>query len=774
MLDKRGGVWLALGWAAIIMIVVFHQIHFWQSNQLDTDVLALLPENEQAPAVTAATKKLTDATTTQVVLLIGATDWSSAKTAAKSTVESLSLAPLDLQTTNEESFAAVIEFYRPWRDRLLTSQQREILIKSNTNHLNQTALHQLYQPNGPRLTKWNEDPFGLWPIWWSSRAAESQVRLRDGYLSLTSEGREWILLNYQSQQAAFSMSGSSELTEALHQARETAIKLVPDARIVAAGIPLYAEAAASQANREINVIGYGSLIAVLVLVWLCFRSLIPISLVALSLIIGCAVALSVTALIFDRVHLITLVFGSSLVGVAEDYGFHYFAARQGKPVEQRWVVLRHLMPGLTLALITSIVAYLAFGIAPFPGLRQMAVFSAVGLSAAFLTVICWFPVFDKGQLPATRFSDSFGNMLQHWGRWQPNRTGYWLAGLTGAFIVFGILQLKTRDDVRQLQSAPANLLADQKEVGKLLRIASPAQFYLIEGDDAEQVLQREELLKPHLDNLITSGKLPGYRALSDWIPSQRRQLENSNLTRQSELNAISFVAKEINESAERAQFSLHPLTLESWLASPAAPIMRIQWLGQLNGKYYSVVMMQGLTPTMLPALEQIGKKIPGIQWVNKTAEISSLMARYRLVMGALLLAGYLGVFAALSWRFRKNAWRAILPTALGSLITLAICGFVGEPLQLFSVLAQVLLLGMGVDYGIFLLEHPDDNSTWVAVALAGISTLLSFGLLALSVTPALHAFGFTMLIGEVFIWLLTPCFRPQTTRKVPTEPSKSM
>jgi predicted exporter len=45
------------------------------------------------------------------------------------------------------------------------------------------------------------------------------------------------------------------------------------------------------------------------------------------------------------------------------------------------------------------------------------------------------------------------------------------------------------------------------------------------------------------------------------------------------------------------------------------------------------------------------------------------------------------------------------------------------------------------------------------VALAGVSTLLSFGLLGLSATPALRSFGLAMLLGEVTIWLLTPCFR---------------
>ncbi|MCW8225660.1 hypothetical protein D8B32_23220, partial [Verminephrobacter eiseniae] len=73
----------------------------------------------------------------------------------------------------------------------------------------------------------------------------------------------------------------------------------------------------------------------------------------------------------------------------------------------------------------------------------------------------------------------------------------------------------------------------------------------------------------------------------------------------------------------------------------------------------------------------------------------------------------------------------------------------------------MLLLGMGVDYGIFLLEHQakEQGHAWLAVLLGALSTGLSFGLLALSSTPALHAFGLTLLLGLALVCLLAPLFR---------------
>ncbi|MEY2838699.1 MAG: hypothetical protein RJB60_998, partial [Pseudomonadota bacterium] len=55
---------------------------------------------------------------------------------------------------------------------------------------------------------------------------------------------------------------------------------------------------------------------------------------------------------------------------------------------------------------------------------------------------------------------------------------------------------------------------------------------------------------------------------------------------------------------------------------------------------------------------------------------------------------------------------------------------------------------------------------WLAVLLGAISTGLSFGLLALSATPALRAFGLTLLIGLVLVCLLAPALRLiDTTQK---------
>ena len=155
--------------------------------------------------------------------------------------------------------------------------------------------------------------------------------------------------------------------------------------------------------------------------------------------------------------------------------------------------------------------------------------------------------------------------------------------------------------------------------------------------------------------------------------------------------------------------------------------------------------------------------LTSVQWVDKVDEISSVLRVYRYYMGWLLAASFVGVYGLLYLRYGRASWRVLAPTAAATIGTLAAFGVAGHHLQLFHMLALMLLLGIGVDYGIFLQEQPStgNQSAWLAVGLSALSTLLSFGLLGFSNTPALRAFGLTIAIGITIVWLTVPYFALQ-------------
>lgn len=772
---RIGLAWL---WLAVVLLVGLHQLRFWSAPSLETDVLALLPQDRHDPLLAEATRRIADAGAQQMVVLLGADDADQAQAAARAWRVALQAQqrrqalPFVEDAAMVGWFDAARTFYLPWRDRLLTDAQRAQLQQTSPDVLSQQALAALYGPlGGPRLADWRVDPLNLWPQWWQARAAGAGLRF-DGDGLLHAEGRAWAVLQLKTRGSAFRLDGEPVIAEALDAAAAAARTQVPGLRELRAGVPLHAEAAAVQASGEINTIGWGSLAAVLLLVWLAFRSLRPILLVSASLLIGVAAALSLTVLVFGKIHLLTLVFGASLVGVAEDYGIHWFAARQGHPQLARGRLLRWLLPGMLLAWLTSALAYLALGLTPIPGLRQMALFSVTGLAAAFITVVCWFPWLERQAPPATALSQALARGLQRLPRLRAS-VGWGLAAvLLLALTLGGLLQLRSSDDLRNLQSSPRSLIAQQIEISRLLSLPSPAQFYLLRAPDAATLLMREQALAARLARLTAAGRIRGYRALSDWVPPPPQQAEDAAITARAEIAVLAQLAAATGEPLARASFASAPLTLEAWLASPASRPLRALWLGRQGDGVASVVLVDASGgDALLAQMQAQANGLPGVRWVNRTAEFSALLGHYRLRMLQLLGVGVALVLLALLLRYRGQAWRALLPTLLAGALTLAALGWLGIPLQLFNVLALLLLLGMGVDYGIFLLEHRGDASAWLAVCVGAASTWLSFGLLALSATPALRAFGLTLLLGIGLVWLLSPLLRPPGATPAASPPS---
>lgn len=751
---------LAALWLVLVLACVVHNVWHWglQHCAPVTDMLAMLPRDEQRPLAAQATQALADAGARRISVLIGGGEQAQAERAADAFLQALGDVPARHRVADADQ-NAWLGFYAPLRAGLLSPRSREQLAQASTETLADQALAALYQPvGGPRVGAWADDPLNLFGQWLVERGQMSRVRVQGGRLMLTDPAapeRHFALVLIELPGSGFEISAQRALQPRLDAATRAAEG--QGARVIRAGVPLFAAAASEQAEREIHTIGLGSLVGIVALTLLAFRSIRPRLLVALSMAVGLAVAASVSLLVFGELHLVTLIFGASLLGVAENYGSNYFSARQGLEAHERWAMLARQIPVVSLAMATTVIGYALLALPPFPGLRQIAVFSAVGLVAAFVTVLWWFPLLDgAGRLQPTRFAHWLGSRRALW----PSLGRRGIAVLllvTGALAIWGLTRLKVDDDIRQLQSAPPALLAEQREFARLMQAPGLAQFFVVQGDSEQQLLEREEALTARLRGLKVDAQ-----AVSDWLPSLRRQREDAALSTRRAAELRPVLTEKLGQPVAAAAASTAELTPRAWLASPVSEPLRAQWLGRLGENHVSVVLLRGAeaadTRAALAAL-----KLDGVAWVDKVGEVSQLLGRYRQLMSAVLVPGFVLTWAALAWRFGRSSWRALAPTALASVLTVAVLALCGQVLQLFHILPLLILLGLGVDYGIFLLEQPGRAETrpFLSVTLAAASTLLSFGLLALSGTPALQAFGLTLLIGVFLAWLLTPFFMPR-------------
>jgi predicted exporter len=785
-LTQRNLSLLAWLWGLMVCFLLAHNGYLWWNNRIapETDILALLPLQERDGVLRQALTHMVDKGQQRLFVLVGADEWAQARDAADA--YHLALAShADLlhleQRSTADSQHEWLGLFKQHRVGLLTPQQESALHQLPAQFWVDQALSKLYRPfGGSMLSVWQDDPFDLFSGWAQARAQETAVRLREGRLFVSDGQRQYVVMPFTVSVPAFSIAAQQAIIPILEKAKQRARQVVPSVEVLSVGVILYAAAAAEQATLEVTTIGLGSMLGIIVLTWMAFRSFQPIALVIISVGIGCLGALSVCWVVFDRIHLLTLVFGASLIGGAQDYGTYFFCNRLAADVQEfdSWQLLRRLMPALILALVTTVIGYLGLALTPIPGLQQVAIFSAVGLVFAWLTVICWFPILARrGSLKGRCVAERSAGIIERWPLLQFNRSTLAVGLVAIAFAALGLSRLAPQDDLRSLQNPPKHLFDEQIKVSRLLDAPAPAQFYLVRGATAEAVLLREETLRARLDRLIDRRLISGYQAVSSWVPSFSAQAGRVQLIQQKLLNEggpLNRVAEQIGEDGkwvtrfrERLLESALPLTPEQFLAAPISAPGRYLWLGNVEGTYGNIVALRGASKDSLPILRQAATGLDGVQWVDKVGEVSSVLGAYRQYMSWVVVVSYFAVYGLLYPRYRRATWRVLAPTALASIVTLALLGSVGAGLQLFHVLALMLLLGIGVDYGIFLQEHSGgrDAVAWLSVALSAINTLLSFGLLSLSKTPALQAFGLTMLIGTVTVCLAVPYFRVKAAQQ---------
>jgi predicted exporter len=776
-LNRSNG--LALFWALIICLLLAHTAYLWLKQRIvpNTNILALLPADRRDPVLQQAFVHMIDLAQQQLVVLIGATEWREARRAAgtyRQVIEQHSHLVELKNSTGQGTVADWLVSFQPHRLGLMEPRDEQALRKQPVQFWTDTALGMLYSPFGAlALGAWRDDPFGIFAAWARARAQETPVRPRNGWLFVADGQREYVVMPMTLHVPAFSTAGQDALVPVLDQAVQAARSEVSQVEVLQAGIVLHAAVAGAQAHRELSVIGLGSIAGVVLLMWLTFHSLKPVALIFLPIAIGCIGALSVCWFVFDKIHLITLVFGASLIGVAQDYGIYFLCQRAAADSAlDSWRLMRRILVPLALTLVTTLIGYMGLLVTPFPGLSQMAIFSVSGLIFAWLTVILCFPALVR--VPPTikiRLPEPLG-----WPVVGRDRRSSVAASLFIIFAVFGLARLDVKDDVRLLQNSPKNLIDDQLKVSRLLNLPAPGQFYLVRGGTPDLVLQREETLKRRLDRLIEQRSITRYHAISNWVPSAELQTARHNLVERALLKkdgALAALAAKLGEdqiwveaTRERLLASARPFTTDDFFKSPASEPWRYLWIGKVGDAYASIVALSGVGRASLAGLGQAGSGLDGVQWVDRLADISSLLGNYRRYMSWVLMLSYATVYGLLYPRYRSASWRVLAPTALASISTVAFLGLAGQSLQLFHVLALMLLLGIGVDYGIFFQEQGQhrDPVAALAVGLSALSTLLSFGLLGLSTTPALQAFGMTMAIGITAVWLLVPCFRIEQQR----------
>ncbi|MDU2364145.1 MAG: MMPL family transporter [Klebsiella michiganensis] len=655
-------------------------------------------------------------------------------------------------------------FFWQHRNGLIDSDTRARLQNGGEAQA-QWILSQLYSAfSGVSGKELQNDPLMLMRGSQLAMAKNGQrLRLMDGWLvTQDKQGNYWYLMHGELAGSSFDMQQTHRLVTTLKTLEGELKAQYPQAQLLSRGTLFYSDYASQQAKQDISTLGVATLFGVILLIMAVFRSLRPLLLCLISIAIGALAGTVVTLLIFGELHLMTLVMSMSIIGISADYTLYYLTERMVHGAQMSpWQSLAKVRNALLLALLTTVAAYLIMMLAPFPGIRQMAVFAVMGLSASCLTVIFWHPWLCRG-LPV-RPVPSMVQMLRWLAAWRRNKKlSIGLPVVLALFSLAGLATLRVDDDISQLQTLPQDILAQEKAITALTGQSVDQKWFVVYGKSAQQTLERLERFTPELEQAKTEGWLSGYRTIP--LNSLTRQQQDLSLLK----NAAPTVTAALNNAglaAVNPDLNAMQVTVDAWLASPASEGWRLLWITLADGESGVLVPVEGVNNSA--ALNALSTRYVGVAWVDRKSSFDELFTLYRHILTGLLCVALAviacGAMIRLGWR---KGLISLVPSMLSLGCGLAVLSLSGHTVNLFSLLALVLVLGIGINYTLFFSNpHGTPLTSLLAITLAMLTTILTLGMLVFSTTQAISSFGIVLVSGIFTAFLLSPLAMPAKKRK---------
>ncbi len=761
-----------IAFLAVFILVIFLIFQF-PKVVFDSNVFSLFPNATPNKARDRAEDLMSEYVSDKVFVLLSGVEFERLKEGAKVYAQHLQNSELIKTIVLEqssESIETLAEYYRQYPGLLLADKDK-LALKNNSDDFLHNKLMAFWTNPGQLSSKtFTLDPLSLSDAFLKQVAGSQTTNLtvRDGYLVSEAEGEVIsLLIQVVLAKSSFSIATQEATYNLLESAKHKVHLVDPDINVMPVGTFFFSYSGTKMAQQEISTVGLGSLIGIVLLLLVVFRSL-PVMLISLlPAAVGIFAGVVVVNMLFSNVHMVTLVFGASLIGVSIDYSFHFLTTRltMGKAWQPE-AGLRRILSGLSMGLFTSASAYLCFVFSGFPGFKQIAVFSSVGLFVAYLFVVGVFPLLlrkpsysvNKNYFIHACFS-LFKRYSLFWLKFKKVKY-YSVAGVSLFCMMFvlGAFVATYNDDIREMQSLDKSLLKDSVKFAEITGQKNGRRYFLVSGKDETQVFERLHRLK---NGIYTAGLNVQLQSIDQWIPPVSEQQDNKILVQEKLLTGkqlYSFLEK-LSVNSDTLQSILVNYQGSEWVTlGQAYPVVEkvagFPALFKDTSGLHAIVIVYGDEESQ-KLQKMVGE---GVLWVDTVRDMNLLLVSYRIKSITLLLSAYALVLCFLSIRYGLNgALSVIAPPALASVTALLVLSILGSSISIFHIMAMLLILGIGIDYTIFLREsrHPPQEVLF-AIGLSVITTILAFGLLSLSATAAIHGFGLTLLVGIVVCFLLAP------------------
>ncbi len=560
-----------------------------------------------------------------------------------------------------------------------------------------------------------------------------------------------------------------------------------------------AELSLKMRSDVISSVGSSALLVAL-LFWLGFRRVRPLLAIMNVLLLCCVIAVAIGALLFHELNMITIGLCSILVGLGVDFGMMLYGIYQSERDDGHShetaiaAALRHHGSGIIFGALTTAAAFLCLLLSGCDGFAQLGVLIACGILVAGALMMTVFFVFI-GKKYEPRSNDwlraGVGRFLR-FALAHPRRlflaTTALLLALT-AYCFLPVGRIRFEADPKSLE--PKNSLAGAALRAIQSRLAAAAEpvLVIVETKDAQDFHRSWSHLQSAWNALVEQGRIKSATSPAAFALSPERVKGNAAKLasmRFPELRAA-LAATLDREGMPADSFASAFSLLDALGAIAAGDLRPLDWqrsLPESSSSWFIIDHFLGRSPNVGVAYVVPAKTLSSFQEKEQLREMLTVpgvdahisgwsytlqdlvpWAKGRLVT---LTATMIALNVALLLFLFRRAFPIVvlmLSLALSVGAMVASLKLFGVPLNLFNVLAFPLVLGVGVDYGIYVaiaMRAPDPRrelaSIMKPVLLSGLTTVAGFGSLITSQNPSLRGLGVVCAFGVGWCLLATFCF----------------
>jgi uncharacterized protein len=504
---------------------------------------------------------------------------------------------------------------------------------------------------------------------------------------------------------------------------------------------------------------------------------------------GTIAAFFVMSLFYRSISVMVLGFGGAIISITVDHGVAYFLFLDRPNESSGKEAADEVWSASLLATLTTVFAFGALSFSGFPIFRQLGLFAALGHCFSFLFIHTIFPhVFPSLQAAGERWRPlpSVAERLFSFGP----------KGALTALVFFIVMVFFAKPDFnvnlsamntvsRDTRAAEQTMLTVWGDIfGKVFLMTEAASLEALQakGDELLHMLEADlnpaVMEKAFLPAMVFPGPQRSAANLASWkrFWSQER---------------IAEVRAALQTAGGQAGFTTEAFDpFYTILTAPDLPAGR-QTVSPDHFALLGISGGQGSTPWRQVTSLKLPPAYPGEQFyarynalavifdpglfAHRLGELlSSTFVRLLVIIVPLVALMVLIFFLDL-----HLSLIALAPVPFAMACTLGTLHLLGRPLDLPALMLTIIILGMGVDFSLYVVtayqrygsaSHPYFALIRSAVLVNSASTIIAFGVLAISQHTLLKSAGITSLLGIAYSALGTFLIPPPLLKRLFEEP----